>query len=270
MPRAILLLLAARRGDDDFDQLLRDVETVTAVRPTGILDVLLRDVTRWAKGLRAADRPAAAFQQLAQMSHDIAKRMAGIDRVEAALQADQPEAARLWGEDLRTFAEATRRPWALAAAAHTRALLSEGPEAEAAFTDALAHHARSGRVFERARTHLAYGEWLRRARRRVDAREHLRTAMATFEDLDAHPWVDRAAVELRASGETARRRDVTTTARLTPQELQVAGLVQQGLSNRDVAAQLFLSPRTIDFHLRNVFAKTGVTSRVELARLTLA
>jgi DNA-binding CsgD family transcriptional regulator len=269
MPRAILLVLAARRGGDAFDDLLREVETVTAAQPTGILDVLLRDLARWARGLRAADRPAAAFHQLAQMSHDIGRRMAGIDRVEAALQADQPEAARLWVEDLTGFAVATRRPWALAAAAHGRALLADGPLAEEAFTDALAHHSRSTRVFERARTQLAYGEWLRRARRRVDAREQLRSAMATFEDLDAQPWVDRAAAELRASGESARRRDVTTTVRLTPQELQVAGLVQQGLSNRDVAAQLFLSPRTIDFHLRNVFAKTGVTSRLELARLSL-
>jgi DNA-binding CsgD family transcriptional regulator len=270
VPRAILLLLAARRGDDDFDDLLQKVETMTAAEPTGILDDLLRDLTRWAKGLRDADRPAAAFHQLAQMSHGITRRMAGIDRLEAACQADQPEAAKLWTEDLTRFADATGRPWALAAAAHGRALLTDGAAVEEAFTEALDHHARSARVYERARTQLAYGEWLRRGRRRVDAREQLRPAMATFEDLDARPWVERAAAELRASGETARRRDVTTTARLTPQELQVAGLVQQGLSNRDVAAQLFLSPRTIDFHLRNVFAKTGVTSRVELARLTLS
>jgi DNA-binding NarL/FixJ family response regulator len=124
-------------------------------------------------------------------------------------------------------------------------------------------------VFDRARTRLAYGEWLRRNRRRVDAREQLRTALVTFEDLDARPWADRAAGELRASGETARKRDETEPAKLTAQELAVAGLVQQGLSNREVAAQLFLSPRTVDFHLRNVFTKTGVTSRVELAQRTL-
>ncbi len=103
----------------------------------------------------------------------------------------------------------------------------------------------------------------------MDAREHLRAALETFEELDARPWVDRTAQELRASGETARKRDVTEPTRLTPQELQVATRVSEGLSNREVAAKLFLSPRTIDFHLRNVFAKTGVTSRVELARLPL-
>ncbi|PWU58113.1 LuxR family transcriptional regulator, partial [Micromonospora globispora] len=120
-----------------------------------------------------------------------------------------------------------------------------------------------------ARTHLAFGEHLRRARRRVDARGHLRTALALFEDLGATPWAERAAQELRASGETARRRDVTTANELTPQERQVAALVRQGLSNRNVAAQLFVSPRTVDFHLRNCYSKLGVSSRAELTALPL-
>ena len=137
-------------------------------------------------------------------------------------------------------------------------------------SSALTHHADSVRPFERARTQLAYGEHLRRRRRRVDARVHLRAALETFEDLKAAPWAERAAQELRASGETARKRELDTEVELTPTELQVAQLVQQGLSNREVAAQLFVSPRTIDFHLRNVFAKTGVTSRGGLTQLTLA
>jgi DNA-binding NarL/FixJ family response regulator len=99
---------------------------------------------------------------------------------------------------------------------------------------------------------------------------HLRAALETFEDLKAAPWAARAAQELRASGETARKREHDTEVELTPTELQVAQLVQQGLSNREVAAQLFVSPRTIDFHLRNVFAKTGVTSRGGLTQVTLA
>ncbi|WP_193314933.1 helix-turn-helix transcriptional regulator, partial [Georgenia thermotolerans] len=154
-------------------------------------------------------------------------------------------------------------------AEHARALLAEGADAERHFRAALAHHERSPRLVARARTQLAYGEHLRRARRRVDAREQLRAALATFEEVQARPWAERAAQELRASGETARRRDEPADAALTPQELQVVGLVRQGLSNREVAAQLFLSPRTIDFHLRNVFAKTGVTSRTQLAQLAL-
>jgi DNA-binding CsgD family transcriptional regulator len=117
------------------------------------------------------------------------------------------------------------------------------------------------------RTHLALGEHLRRRRRRVDAREHVRTALALFEELGAASWAERAAQELRACGETARRRDVTTATDLTPQERQVAGLFRQGLSNRDAAAQPFVSPRIVDFHLRNVFSKLGVASRAELTAL---
>jgi DNA-binding CsgD family transcriptional regulator len=268
-PKATLLLLAARRGEDDYDALLADVEAVTGDQPTGILDLVVRDLTRWAKGIAAWERPAAAFHQLGQISHGVVKRMAAIDRVEAALHADQHEAAEMWVRELAEFADATGRPWAAASAAHGRALLSQGEAAEAGFKEALEHHARSARAFDRARTQLAYGELLRRNRRRVDAREHLRAALTTFEDLEARPWVARATQELRASGETARKRDPSTVTKLTPQELQVATLVQEGLSNREVAAQLFLSPRTIDFHLRNVFAKTGVSSRGELARLAL-
>ena len=97
----------------------------------------------------------------------------------------------------------------------------------------------------------------------------MRTALQAFHELDATPWVHRAEQELRASGETARKRDASTTVTLTAQERQIASLVAQGLSNREVAATLFLSPRTIDFHLRNVFAKEGITSRGELARIDL-
>ena len=126
-----------------------------------------------------------------------------------------------------------------------------------------------GRPYDRARTHLAYGEFLRRSQRRVDARTHLRAALETFEDLRAEPLATRASQELRASGETARKRDPSTQLTLTPMERQVAGLVRQGLSNKDIAAQCWVSPRTVAFHLRNIFTKAGVTSRGELAQLDL-
>ena len=125
-------------------------------------------------------------------------------------------------------------------------------------------------MYDEARTHLAYGEWLRRAQRRVDAREHLRRALETFTDLRATPLTERAVAELRASGETARKRDPSTLVKLTPMELKVAQLVSSGLSNKDVAAQIWVSPRTVAFHLRNVFAKAGVTSRGELSQLDLS
>jgi DNA-binding CsgD family transcriptional regulator len=128
-------------------------------------------------------------------------------------------------------------------------------------------HAEGNRPFDLARTALLYGEHLRRHRQRVEAREHLKVALDIFERLGAAPWAQRARTELRASGETARKRHPSTLARLTPQELQVAQFVAEGLSNKEVAAQLFLSPRTIDSHLRNVFAKLGITSRTQLAHL---
>jgi DNA-binding CsgD family transcriptional regulator len=271
-PGAILLLLAALRGDEAFGELAPPLEVATARGTAGILDVVLRDVVHWAHGVHQRSAPASAFHRFAQMSHDVPKRMAGVDRIESAVRADQTEAARLWVDDFASFAAATGQAWPAAIAEHGEALLADPGTAESHFVKALELHDRTGQVgrpFNRARTQLAYGEFLRRSRRRVDARTHLRAALEAFEDLRARPWAERAAQELRASGETARKRDETAPVDLTPQERQVAQLVQRGMSNREVAGQLFVSPRTVDFHLRNVFAKTGVTSRLELAQITL-
>jgi DNA-binding CsgD family transcriptional regulator len=153
--------------------------------------------------------------------------------------------------------------------ASARALVAEGEEATAQFEAALARRGHA-LPFDLARIQLLYGEHLRRERLRTDSRVQLRAALDGFERLGAEPWAERARTELRASGETARRRDPSTTAELTPQESQVARLVADGLSDKEVAAQLFLSPRTIDCHLRNVFAKLSITSRTQLARLQLA
>jgi DNA-binding NarL/FixJ family response regulator len=117
-----------------------------------------------------------------------------------------------------------------------------------------------------SRTELLYGEWLRRERRRTDARGHLRNAVEIFRTLSAVPWAERAEAELRATGETVRKRDPSAVERLTPQERQIAGLVTGGLTNKEIAAQLFLSPRTVDYHLRKVFTKLGIASRAELIR----
>jgi DNA-binding CsgD family transcriptional regulator len=155
-------------------------------------------------------------------------------------------------------------------AARCRALL--GPESDTArahFQEALQLHERSNRPWDRARTHLLFGEHLRRDRRRVDARQHLRLSAEGFEELGALPWLARARSELRATGETSRRRDDSSPPQLTPQEYQIVGLVTTGSSNRDVAAQLFLSPRTVEYHLSKVYAKVGVSSRSELAGLAL-
>jgi DNA-binding CsgD family transcriptional regulator len=119
-------------------------------------------------------------------------------------------------------------------------------------------------VFEAARTRLAYGERLRRSRSRVLAREQLRVAVDTFDDLDARPWADRARAELAATGETRRQRDADGINELTPQELQIALLLAGGKTTRETAAALFLSPKTVDYHLRHVYQRLGIHSRDEL------
>ena len=159
-------------------------------------------------------------------------------------------------------------PWVQPRLLGCRALLAEGDEATAHFEEALRLGAGGG-PFDLARIQLLYGEHLRRERRRADARVQLRAALEGFELLRAEPWAERARAELRATGETARKRNPGTVDQLTPQELRIARFVAEGLSNKEVAAQLFLSPRTIEHHLRHVFAKLGVTSRTQLARLPL-
>lgn len=144
---------------------------------------------------------------------------------------------------------------------------ADSADATAAFERAVGHSQHTSRPYDLARVQLAYGEFLRRTNRRVDARTHLRSALETFTDLAAAPLVARAEQELRASGETARKRDPSTLLNLTPMERKVAQLVGTGLSNKDVAAQCWVSPRTVAFHLRNVFTKVGVSSRTELAHL---
>jgi DNA-binding CsgD family transcriptional regulator/tetratricopeptide (TPR) repeat protein len=276
-PAALQLLLAALRGDEDvFGELAPRLEAATATSPVGVLGVVLRDLIHWAHGVHLMNRPELAVHRLSQMSHVMTRRMAAVDRIEAAVRSDQRETARLWVDELAAFGAATGHAWAEAIAEHGRALLADAQAAEGHFQRALQLHgqatsgAQPGRPFNQARTELAYGEFLRRARRRVDARTHLRAALSVFEGLRAGPWVERATTELRASGETVRRRHEGSGAVvLTPQERQVAHLVRKGMSNKDVAGQLFVSPRTVDFHLRNVFAKTGVTSRAELVGLAL-
>ena len=270
LPLAWLTLLAAFRGDQqEYTAHLAELEHPARPRDEGLTSVVRHDVILWAKGVASAATPVTALHHLEQMTHGVVQRMAAMDRLEAAVRAGDPQRARTWADELAAFADATGAPWAAAAAAHGRALLSDGAGAQALYELALEWHTRSAHRAEHARTQLAFGEFLRRSRRRVDARTHLRAALQTFDDLGAAPWAERAQQELRSSGETAGRRHPSTSTRLTPQELQVARLARQGLSSRDAAAQLFLSPRTIDFHLRNVFAKLGVTSRTGLTALSL-
>jgi DNA-binding CsgD family transcriptional regulator len=268
-PLAWLTLLAALTGADDYDRHLARLEAVVATHRLGILTDPVHDLTRWAKGTRATAQgdAAAALHHLAAMRLPALQRMAAVDRIGAAVRAGEPAHALAWVDELAPFAAATVRPWALAAVDFGRALTADSNEAAHAFEGALGHYRHASRPYDQARTQLAYGEFLRRTNRRVDARTHLRPALETFIDLGAQPLVARASQELRASGETARKRDPSTLLQLTPMERKIAQLVSTGLSNKDVAAQCWVSPRTVAFHLRNVFAKVGVSSRGELAQL---
>jgi DNA-binding CsgD family transcriptional regulator len=150
-----------------------------------------------------------------------------------------------------------------------RGLTSPPPEVERHYVRAVRFHAEGGRPFQRARTHLLYGEWLRRSRRPTDARTQLRAALETFERLEATPWADRTRNELRAAGEIAvRQMGADPLSRLTPQELQVVRLAATGATNREIAGQLFLSPRTVGYHLYKAYPKLGVSSRRGLADLS--
>ncbi len=262
-------LLAALQGDEErCRSLAAESREVSAARRLAHVT----DISRWSLSALALGlgHPDEALERARGIDHALVRLWAATDRVEAAVRAGDPAAAQPWLAELERWAEGSRAPWAVGAALHCRGLLAEDAgDAERALEAALAAHREAERPFEHARAGLALGELLRRARRRVEAREHLRHALGGFEALGAEPWAERARVELRASGQTANRGDPGGRDRLTAQELQVAQFVAQGLSNRDVAAQLYLSPRTIDFHLRNVFRKLGIASRTQLARLDL-
>jgi DNA-binding CsgD family transcriptional regulator len=166
-------------------------------------------------------------------------------------------------------ARAKGQPWSLARALRCQGLVAADGEFSSPFERALRLHEQTPDVFEAARTRLAYGERLRRARNRVLAREQLRAAADIFERLDARPWADRAQAELAATGETRRPRGPSTIGELTPQELQIALLLTAGRTTRETAAALFLSPKTVEYHLRHVYQKLGIHSREELEQ-TLA
>jgi DNA-binding CsgD family transcriptional regulator len=266
----LLAVIAAHRGQEDECRSLaaQGHELAAARRFT-----LVASLANWALALLELElgRAEEAFLRAREISITPAVlSMAGLDQIEAAVRAGEVAKAHDWLAHYEPWAECAGAAWARAVALHGRALLADDEEeSNRLFQAALDLHAQAARPFDRARTELAFGEFLRRARRARDAREHLRAALDGFEVLGAELWAERARVELRASGQTARRRVADTRDQLTEQELQIAHFVAQGLSNREVAAQLFLSPRTIAAHLRNIFRKLGISSRTELARLHL-
>ena len=184
--------------------------------------------------------------------------------VEAHLRLGQTAQAHDIAADYRERAMAKGQPWALARAARCAGMLAEPDEMRSSFDLALELHGSTPDAFEEARTRLAFGARLRRSRQRARSREQLRAALSVFASLGAVPWADQAEVELAATGESARRRDVSTVSQLTPQELQIARLLADGRTTREAAAAVFLSPKTVEYHLRHVYDKLGIRSRDEL------
>lgn len=270
--RSVLAWVAAVQGRE---QDCRDAAAAALSRAIGHRLGPQAAIASWALALLdlGMGKPAEAFDRLNAMTgagpgegHQLVKTFAAADLVEVAVRSGHDGEAADVATVLRAWATHMNASWALALAARCDALL-DTTNSDKHFERATALHAQSGRPFDAARTELLYGESLRRRRNRVKARIYLRAAHEAFENLGAAPWADRARTELHATGETARKRDPSTLSQLTPQELQIVRLVGAGGTNREIAAQLFLSARTIDYHLHKVFTKLGMSSRTELVWL---
>jgi DNA-binding CsgD family transcriptional regulator len=208
---------------------------------------------------------ALAEAQAAEQAPELNVSMWALpELIEAASRTGQ---TRLAADALGRLAEATsigQTDWGLGIYARSRALLSDGEDTRRWYREAVDRLSRTGFRPELARAHLLYGEWLRREGLRADARVQLRTAHGMFAAIGMQAFAERARRELLATGETVRRRTAARRDQLTPQEAQIAGLARAGLSNPEIAGQLFLSPRTVEYHLAKVFTKIGITSRRQL------
>ena len=222
-------------------------------------------------GLGRYEEALAAARQAGEDIHASWWRNWGlVELIEAAARSGKPDLAVDALGQLSQTTSASGTDWALGIEARSRALLSEGEAAETLYREAIETLARTRVRVELARAHLLYGEWLRRERRRLDAREQLRHAHELFTEFGMEAFAERARVELQATGEHARERTVETLDNLTPQEAQISRLAADGATNQEIAAQLFISPSTVDYHLRKAFRKLGVKSRHQLNQHLLA
>jgi DNA-binding CsgD family transcriptional regulator len=267
-PYAGMLLVALEGREADGFTLLESTIKAAAAVGQGfavqwgefVKAILFNGLGRYEEALVAAQRAADDTPELFISSWALA------ELIEAASRSVGPGHAAGALKRLTDDTAVAGTDWALGIAARSRALLTENDAAESMYREAIERLGRTRLAPEQARAHLLYGEWLRRQRRRLNARAQLHTAHEMFTGFGMEAFAERARVELEATGERARKRTVDTIDQLTPQEAQVARLAVQGDTNREIAAQLFVSPSTVEHHLRNAFRKLDVTSRTQLAR----
>jgi DNA-binding CsgD family transcriptional regulator len=221
--------------------------------------VLYNGLGRYAEALTAARR-------VLDRAELVPVNWAMPELIEAAVRTGARELAAETDRQLTDRSSASGTDWALGIAARAHALLADDGHADALYAEAIERLTRTRVAVDLARAHLLYGEWLRRQPRRVDARKELRIAYEMFTDFGMDAFAGRARIELQATGEHARRRTVDALGQLTPQEAEISRLVARGNTNREIAAQLFISPSTVEYHLHKAFRKLGVKSRTELAR----
>ena len=263
------LSLAGVRGDETEALVLFDAaEAAASGRGEGVVltfseharAVLYNGLSRYEAALGPA-QSASALDELMLSAQSLP------ELVEAAARCGNLEVANGALESLSERTSAAGTEWALGIEARARALVCEGAIADRLYREAISHLGHCRLALELARAHLLYGEWLRRNRRRTDARDELRRAQSTFTSMGAEGFAARAARELLATGEMARKRSAETRDDLTAQESQIAQFARDGLSNAEIGARLFISPRTVEYHLRKVFAKLGITTREHLDRV---
>ncbi len=266
-PYAALVLAGLRGRDPEASRLIDATinEATAGGQGTAVQyahwanSILLNGLGRYAEALAAAQEASDDTPEL------FVSVWAASELVESATRSDEPDLARAALERVESAAAVADNDWALGIRARSQALLSDGEVAERGYREAIERLGRTRLRPDLARAHLLYGEWLRRENRRVDARAELRAAHDRLTAVGMEGFAERARRELQATGEKVRKRTVETRDDLTAQERQIAGLARDGLSNPEIGARLFLSPRTVEWHLRKVFSKLGIHSRRELA-----
>ncbi len=268
-PYSAVILAAYRCRERELMELVQACTDEVSRRGDGrgpalldwIMAVFYNSVGRYRDALSAAQRTSEDPFELVFSLWGL------VELIEASARSGAPEQAADALERLSQATDATGGDWALGIQCYARALLSEGDAADRLYREAIERLGCTSIHTSLARAHLIYGEWLRREHRRTDARQQLRIAHRMFVTMGAEGFGERSRRELLATGETARKRSVENAGKLTVQEAQIAGLARDGLSNVEIGARLFISPRTVEYHLGHVFAKLGINSRMQLHRV---